>query len=169
MSVDACPKCNFSLSQNALECPSCGIVLSKITDRGSGPDQQVVGNSQLVSLWKDIVSNYEDQDLHDLFIQESLRYKKLNFASQQYRKMIEVNPMDETAKKMQEKIIQIATIQMDSLKSERKFEKPPKWTTWGILMSSMALFFGTFAGKPMVFGAGFLSMAVIFGIRIRRK
>ena len=163
-----CPKCSYNLTKDMNECPSCGIILSKISDKESSPDRQVMGNSVLLELWKKIVQDYQNEALHEQFIQSSLQYNKLSFASQQYRKMMEVNPLDETSKKMQDKIIQLASFQMLSQRSERKFEKPPKWTTFAILASSSALFFGTFAGKPPLAIGGLISLAVVFGIRLKR-
>lgn len=150
------------------ECPGCGIILSKISDRESSPEMQVMGNTVLVEMWKKITQDYQNANLHEQFIQTSLQYNKLSFASQQYRKMMEVNPLDETSKKMQNKIIQLASFQMLSQKSDRKFEKPPKWTTFAIVGASAALFFGTFAGKPPIAIGGLITLAIVFGIRIKR-
>jgi hypothetical protein len=119
-------------------------------------------------MWKDILENYEDQQLHDAFIQTALQYKKLNFASQQYRKMMEINPLDDTAKEMQNKIIQIASFQMMSQKSDRKFQKPPKWNSAGIAGGSLLFFIGMMTGNLSFLLGGFVLVAVMFGLRFRK-
>ena len=153
---------------DAVDCPSCGVVLSKITDRAAAPEMQVIGNASLVNLWETVLADYEDQSRHDAFVQTALQYKKLNFASQQYRKMLEVNPNDELAKAMQEKIIQIASLQMLSQKSNREFTKPPKWTSALIAATSMLLFAGLLTGNSGLRWGGVLGVTIAFAIRFSK-
>lgn len=168
MAQKTCPKCSFSCQIEAAECPACGVIFSKLSDPEAAPDAQVLAKPEIVAQWKDVVQNYTDPDLHESFLQSCMASQKLNFASQQYRKMLEVNPSDEVAKKMQEKIIQIASFQMLSAKENRQFTKPPKWTSFAILGASLILFFGFFSGSPAMLGGGFIGIILAFGVRFSK-
>lgn len=169
MSQKSCPKCGYAANIEAPECAKCGIVFGKFIDQEAQPDAQVLGNKVLVDMWKNILENYENQQLHDAFIQTALQYKKLNFASQQYRKMMEINPLDETAKQMQNKIIQIVSFQMMSQKSGRKFKKPPKWNSAGIAGGSLLFFIGMLTGNLGFTFGGIVLVAVMFGLRFKKS
>lgn len=168
MQQKTCPKCGYANVADAVECSACGVIFSKLSDPDSAPDAQVLANPAIVAQWKDVVQNYADEDLHEAFIQSCLAAQKLNFASQQYRKMLEINPSDQTAKAMQDKIVQIASFQMLSAKQNRQFTKPPRWTSFLILFTSLLTFFGMFAGNPLLIGAGFVGIIMAFGIRFSK-
>lgn len=95
-------------------------------------NSQVMGPMKLEEQWKELLTDYENKDKHEKFITDALTSKNLQYASQQYRKMLDLNATDEMAKKMIDKIIQVAT-----LTYVPPFKKEPpqntRWLTYSIL------------------------------------
>lgn len=168
MSSEQCPKCGATVDKQSSECGACGFMLNKLVDRSMWNGQQVMGNAVLVEAWKQLLQNYEDQTQHDRFVQQCMQYKKLDFASQQYRQMRELNPLDDTAQRMQAKIIQLVSFQMQSMRSSRELRKAPGWTKWAILITSSSMFFAAFTGKLWLLGLSLLAMVAAFALRLRR-
>ncbi len=97
-------------------------------------NSQVNGSKKLDEKWRELLTEYDNKDKHEAFIADALKEKNLQYASQQYRKMLDMNGADETAKRMIDKIIQIATLTY--VPPFRK--EPPKNTRW-ITLSILAL------------------------------
>ena len=87
---------------------------------------QVNGSRKLEDKWKELLTEYDNIEKHEAFISDALKDKNLQFVSQQYRKMLDMNAADEIAKKMIDKIIQLATLTyVPPIRKE-----PPKSTRW---------------------------------------
>jgi transcription elongation factor Elf1 len=105
-----CPNCGKKNSNGSTECLYCGVVFKKHEDKETGPKSKVSGNKLLEQSWQAVLDEYANEKRHESFIQLCLQENNLPFASQQYRLILEGNANDETAIKMRDKIINIATL-----------------------------------------------------------
>lgn len=129
-----CPKCHAPNLKGALECNVCGIVFAKFTSKQSEaqeiekhhtnraktatsqdhpkpsitPPVQKVGHARLQELWDKVMADYDNQDLHENFVNEAIKTNGLAFASQQYRNILTSNPQEAIAQKMQTRITGLA-------------------------------------------------------------
>jgi len=115
---ETCPKCEKPKHLDLMDCPYCGVIYKKVAAKALDQGPQARIDLQLLNQWEQLLENYNDEKQHEVFIQRALATKNLAFASQQYRKMLEVSPEDEVARKMQDRIVQLASIQFMSMKRE---------------------------------------------------
>lgn len=136
MELFSCPECGYENPKGSVSCKRCLLIFEKYAkkhaQKNAGAGAQLPVSQKLEDQWKDVLTEYDNKDKHEKFISDSLSTKNLQFASQQYRKMLDLNPSDEMAKKMIEKIIQVATLTyVPPARTE-----PPKnsrWLTYSIL------------------------------------
>ncbi|MFK8137171.1 MAG: hypothetical protein AB8E15_02315 [Bdellovibrionales bacterium] len=156
-----CPKCEYQSPPMSQECMRCGLVFSKIANNESKPEQQVLASSPIQNLWKQVLEGYEDRSVHQKFIETCSAHQKLAFASQQYKSMLEVNPQDAIAKKQQQKIIQIATFQVLSQKSDRSAKTFNRKKLVGIFISTVFMTAGFLFEREFIFYTGFTLVLVL--------
>lgn len=136
----SCPECGYENAKGSVSCKRCLLIFEKFAKKSMKVNSQVMGNKKLEDQWKNLLTDYENTERHEKFISDALTGKNLQFASQQYRKMLDLNANDEVAKKMIDKIIQVAT-----LTYVPPFRKEPpqntRWLTFSIL-AAIVLFVG---------------------------
>ncbi len=142
---EKCPSCSEPRHLDLKECPYCGVIYDKVIpkDMMNGPQANV--DIELLQYWQELVADYNNKEKHELFLQRALAKKRLPFASQQYRKLLELNPNDTLAKSMQEKILNLASVVM--MQQKRVVEKPK-----GVGVSNMLV----------ILGVGILCMGFVF-------
>lgn len=64
----------------------------------------------LRAAWDTVKNDFGNEAKHEAFVQYCLQKNRLNYASQQYRQIIMANPAEPTALRMQERIINLATV-----------------------------------------------------------
>jgi hypothetical protein len=106
----SCPECGYENPQGSTTCKRCLLVFEKYERKNTKVHNVVNASANLENLWRDLLTDYENTEKHEKFITQALADKNLAFASQQYRKMLELNNLDEISKKMIDKIIQVATL-----------------------------------------------------------
>ena len=126
MELFSCPECSYENLKGSVSCKRCLLIFEKYEKKNLKLNSQMATSKKLEDLWGDILSEYDNIEKHEKFISEALKEKKLPYASQQYRKMLDLNGVDEIATKMINKIINVAT-----LTYVPPFRKdPPKSTRW---------------------------------------
>jgi hypothetical protein len=105
-----CPECGWVGPRDSSQCPQCLLIFEKHNRKVQLEQNQVRASLKLDQSWSDIILDYSNINKHEDFVNMAITEKNLPFASQQYRKMLELNPMDEVAIKMRDKIIQVATL-----------------------------------------------------------
>lgn len=123
-----CPKCQYENPKGSESCERCLLVFKKHEALESQGQDAVEGSSFLKELWGYVLEDYGNREFHEKFVQTALSEKKLPYASQQYRRMIEINPADDIAIKMRDRVIQLATITYMSLERP-KAKKNSRWLT----------------------------------------
>lgn len=132
MELFFCPECRYENAKGSVSCKRCLLIFEKYEKKNAKLNSQVITSKKLEDIWTDIVTDYGNVEKHEKFISEALREKKLPYASQQYKKMLDMNKADDLATKMIEKIINVATLTyIPPVRNE-----PPRNTRW-LTMSIM--------------------------------
>lgn len=152
MELFSCPECGYENPKGSRACERCLLVFEKYERKKTQSDgnAQVRGSQNLETQWQAILADYGNLGLHEKFVADASQEKSLPFASKQYKKMVDINPADEMAKKMIDKIIQIATLTFVP-----PFRKPPPKSsravtyvvTFIVLVAIVALLILAFTNK----------------------
>lgn len=105
-----CPFCQAPNQQGSVECASCQRVLEKAKKISMEIRKDTAGSELLRTLWGSVLADYASEARHEAFIQQALSDQGLQFASQQYRQILDANPNEAIAMKMRERIINLATL-----------------------------------------------------------
>jgi len=92
---------------------------------------------EVVAMWEAVKTHYDDEKRHERFIQLCLSRNNLPFASSQYRTILLANPTEEIANRMQNRIVELAT--MTYIATQSNLRKPLN-KSWR--MSGFVLFIG---------------------------
>jgi hypothetical protein len=101
-SSEPCPKCGRFYVAGEASCSSCGLVFSKWRERAEGA--AVSGSSRMDLAWQDVLNRWTDESMHKKFVDQCLREHNLPFASLKYRRVLESDPHNEAAQRMQKQI-----------------------------------------------------------------
>jgi hypothetical protein len=145
MELFSCPECRYENPKGTVSCKRCLLIFEKYEKKNLKLVNQVASSKVMEDMWTEVISDYENNEKHEKFISQALKEKKLPYASQQYKKMIDTNGSDEIASKMIAKIINVATLTY--VPPFRK--EPPKSTRW--LTTSILLFIVTGVVAAAVF------------------
>jgi len=106
-----CPKCGAQNLSTKSECGRCGVIFAKVHGAIAltQNEKPLASTPELHELWKNIMSDFEDLRLHELFVNLCRSKGTLPFASMNYGKILSVNPNDEIAKIMRNKVITLAS------------------------------------------------------------
>jgi hypothetical protein len=74
----------------------------------------------LSASWDAGKANYADESRHEGFIQLCLSRENLAYASTQYRAVLDANPSEDIANRMQNRIIELATFSYITAQTEEK-------------------------------------------------
>ena len=101
--VRKCPKC-FSLQlKNHDECNKCGVLFSRL--EGLPLEQQIGALPSLVKAWQDLMSDYSNLRKHFEFVDRCEDLRAIPFALKKYEELKSVQPQDEIAQNMLQKVI----------------------------------------------------------------
>tara|TARA_B100001248_G_scaffold255904_1_gene236227 strand:- start:1732 stop:2268 length:537 start_codon:yes stop_codon:yes gene_type:complete len=167
---ETCPSCNKPKHLDIEECPYCGVIYKKVALQAEDFGPQAQMDLDLLEKWQSLLEDYENLNAHEDFLQMALMKKNLPFASQQYRKILEVNPNDELAKKMQDKIINLVSVSFMSTKRDVGTPKKPSYMTY--LFVFLAISFSVLAmivKKPSLYFVAAFCLLVIFAVRFLKN
>jgi len=134
------------------------------------------GRPELMVLWKKILENFEDQDLHDAFVAACARDAALPFAAYKYGRILKVIPNQPLAKTMAGKIeAHAALATFDRSQVEPPLFRTPVLDSVVLVLASAVVVMGLLLPE----GLGSLSQAMIaiglaagllvFGLRITAR
>ncbi len=135
----SCPKCKFNNEKGSISCASCGVIFEKLEKRGKPTPADIGATDDLRLQWEKVLTHYQSVEEHERFLRECLAVKQLPFASQQYRRMIDLNASDPIALKMRDKIIEMATL---TYIPPRRPEPMPAKSSISMLIAIGGLFVG---------------------------
>lgn len=119
-----CVRCGEKVEAKYTECPKCGIIFERAKKpqkidpiaRGATPE--------LAAGWDAVKANYGDEPRHEAFIQLCMTRENLAYASTQYRNVLDANPSEDIANRMQNRIIELATLSYITTQTGAKTPKP---------------------------------------------
>jgi hypothetical protein len=133
---------------------------------------------ELILLWKKIIDDYEEEILHEGFIEACLKADALGYAGSKYGRILAEFPNEPLAYKMRKKIQILAAAEIDARNLARQRAKareaaalPPKSAT--LSLTSIAIVLGTILvlaglvlhGQRNVFAVGVAMLALVIGVR----
>lgn len=113
-SFDTCPKCSALKPHKSDECPSCGALASKFLEL------QKLESPELYDLnqeWQKVISHFDQDEYHQMFLNKCQRKMALNFAFQHYSELQKTLGFDALCEKY---------IRQIELRLEQQFKAPPE-------------------------------------------
>lgn len=169
VSTQKCPRCEAQVKSALKECPQCGVMFEKVRKLGSKP--HLKPPPELEEAWKVVLRNYSDLRQHEGFLQFCLRRSNLVYASNIYSNILETTPHDQTAKKMQGRIVELASLAY--LENQARVQEPRRsLNLMGVVLAVGALLILLGIINPnlramIAVGSGMLAFVV--GLRIFNK
>lgn len=84
-SLKSCPKCGALNGRRSKECYSCHVLFERL--EGLPKDSSLKAQPSLVRKWKNLVENFENEELHEEFILACRELDALRFASLKYEEL----------------------------------------------------------------------------------
>lgn len=141
-----CPKCHNALDPALEECPHCGVIPKKFL--GLKTASRIQGSERLSVLWKRIIDDYMNDELHQEFLKVSTIENNLAYASAQYAQLLKLIPQEERAQKMIREIEALVAVPISQSHSVRVHKVRPGTPGWvqgvmvaGALMVAIGIFF----------------------------
>jgi len=116
-----CPKCGFLNAHNDSDCKKCRVVFAKYKSMDINEPR---ANKHIKELWLNVARNYNDIDMHALFINKCRQNTCLDFAMYKYKKILSVNKNEEIATKMKKQIRALSIAAVKSPTAKNKLNAP---------------------------------------------
>lgn len=121
-----CPSCGYDNTRDELECKKCGVVFEKIMARAKDQEEGVVSTPLLRKKWKQILDDFENDDLHEDFLLECQRLNCLNFASRRYSQLGEAVGTEPIIDRMMERVNTLSQQKLAHLQQSNDQERTAK-------------------------------------------
>lgn len=149
--MKSCPKCGALNGRRSKECYSCHVLFEKL--EGLPKDPSLKAQPSLVRKWKNLVENFENEDLHDEFIRACHQLDALRFATLKYEELKAAQGGDPQCDQM---IARINSLMMVGLSQKpvagKTTDTParPKWQKY--------LYWGPFAVSALLILLGIVNL-----------
>ncbi|XGC81850.1 hypothetical protein ACES2L_05060 [Bdellovibrio bacteriovorus] len=133
--MKACPKCAALNGRRAKECYSCHVLFEKLD--GLPKDPSLKAQPSLVRKWKNLVENFDNEDLHEEFIMACHELDALRFAIYKYEELKAAQGGDPQCDLMIARInslMMVGLSQKPVLGAKKEEAVKPKWQKylyWG--------------------------------------
>lgn len=147
--MKSCPKCGALNGRRAKECYSCHVIFEKL--EGLPKDPSLKAQPSLVRKWKNLVENFENQELHDEFIRSCHELDALRFAVLKYEDLKAAQGGDPVCDQMIARINSLMLIglaQKPGAKADNAMK--PKWHKY--------LFWGPFGLSALLILMGMINL-----------
>ncbi len=136
----ACPKCGHAGATAGHACPRCGLVFTRWTAEMSAVTGWAVLDGQAETLWAEVQAAWSEPAKHDAFVTYCSQTGLLGPAGRRYREHVDRDPNDQTAKRMREKIVKMASVAFAMAARSKSPAAPTqgKWF-WVVVALSMAV------------------------------
>lgn len=167
-----CPKCFKLNATGATECEHCGVVIEKYRGSLDFTEPVPTHSRTLEQLWRRVIADYPNPEIHNEFIRACQRENNLAFAGAQYAQMRKLMPTDEETSRRLKEIQAQGAVLMPPL-SEKPVQRiyPRLWqvplfvSTVMITVGSALPVFRNMVGV----GAAILFIAVAMHLQMRRR
>jgi hypothetical protein len=172
---EPCPKCFKPNVAGATECTHCGVIIAKAKE-ALGFIEGVARSETLALLWKKVVGDYANAEVHDEFIRACEKESNLIYASAQYGQMLKLMPSDDVTRQRVTQVLALGSVPLahrvtGDFKSRVKAHYSKLWQVplfGAALMIIVGLAIPIFRNLIGV-GAAFLFLAAAFQIQFRRR
>jgi hypothetical protein len=106
----SCPKCGKAAGPAATACARCGLVFALWRPEAAPSTASL--DTQGEALWDEVVASWQDSKRHEAFVKHCAANGLLAPAGRRYRGRLDVAPDDEIARRMQERIVGMVTVQL---------------------------------------------------------
>lgn len=172
--MKSCPKCGALNGRRAKECYSCHVLFERL--EGLPKDPSLKAQPSLVRKWKNLVENFNNEKLHDEFINSCHELEALRFAIMKYEDLKNAQGGDPVCDQMIARInsLMLVGLAQKPLVRDNAAAVRPKWKKyiyWGpFAISALLILMGmSNLGHRNLIGAGvalsFMATGLIVMIR----
>ncbi|MFP5519846.1 MAG: hypothetical protein ACLGGX_08080 [Bdellovibrionia bacterium] len=169
-----CPKCGAVNPGSAQECYSCHVILDKV--EGLPADKSLRAQPSLVRKWRDLVNDFENQQLHEDFIMSCHQFDAHRFAVLKYQELRDAQGGDPLCEEMIKRVqaLMNVTLQKQSeqqVEEQTKFKLPPQfkqymeWAPFAISALLIVVGMSNLGYRNMI-GLGVAMFILTAGIRL---
>lgn len=130
--MKSCQKCGALNGRRAKECYSCHVIFEKL--EGLPKDPSLKAQPSLVRKWKNLVENFENEELHDEFIRSCHELDALRFAVLKYEDLKAAQGGDPQCDQMIARINSLMMVGLSQKPKTNAAVEKPKWNKylyWG--------------------------------------
>lgn len=148
--MKSCPKCGALNGRRAAECYSCHVIFERL--EGLPDDPTLRAQPSLVRKWKNLLGNFENEELHEQFIRSCHELDALRFAIMKYEEIKTAQGGDALCDQMIARInsLMMVNLSQNSVVREEKDPSRPKWQKY--------LFWGPYSLSGLLILWGILSL-----------
>lgn len=158
--LKSCPKCGALNGRRSKECYSCHVLFEKL--EGLPKDSSLKAQPSLVRKWKNLIENFDNDELHDEFIRACHELDALRFATMKYEELKNAQGGDPKCEQMIARISSLSLVgltQKPVLNKKAETSLRPKWQKylyWGPFgLSALLILMGMVnLGHRNLIGAG---------------
>ncbi len=169
--MKSCPKCGALNGRKSSECYSCHVIFERL--EGLPQDASLRAQPSLVRKWKNLLENFENDELHDEFIRSCHELDALRFAIMKYEEIKAAQGGDVLCDQMIAKInglMMVGLSQNSFVKSEKDLSRPKwqKYMFWGPYgLSALLILWGMLSlGHRNLIGVGVALACMASGLII---
>lgn len=170
--MKSCPKCGALNGRSSKECYSCHVIFERL--EGLPTDPSLKAQPSLVRKWKNLVENFENEDLHNEFMRSCHELDALKFAIYKYEELKKAQGGDPQCDIM---IARANTMMLTGLKKEtfqKQVSPKAKWLKflyWGpFTISALMILAGMFnLGQRNLIGVGVALGCMAAGVIVMIK
>lgn len=133
--MKSCPKCGALNGRRSKECYSCHVLFEKL--EGLPKDTSLKAQPSLVRKWKNLVENFDNEELHDEFIRACHELEALRFATMKYEELKTAQGGDPKCEQMIARISSLSLVnltQKPGVTGKAEIQQRSKWQKylyWG--------------------------------------
>jgi hypothetical protein len=130
-------------------------------------DLELGGTFELAGAWGGVLRHWDQESKHNAFVAACAEQSRLPFAARKYGQILSVNPDDDRARAMRNRIVRLVSAGAEP--RSRTFAKIPlpRTTSLVMLIASICFFMGVFApGLRSLATLGACAFLVSCGLRV---
>jgi len=109
----ACPKCGRPQTPEATACARCGLVFAHWSPERAKVAAASDPDPETERLWSVALASWSDEAGHEAFVKHCSAAGRLDLAGRRYRARLDADADDAIARKMQTRIIGMATVALE--------------------------------------------------------
>lgn len=132
-----CPKCSAKPQEGDEECRRCGLAFANVGVTFVPKEQSELSEKEehAIGVWDNVLSDWEDEALHEKFLQYCALQDLFEFAASCYREELVSRANDELGQQMLNRIIMMAQSRyLDPIETTDTKEKTDRWKLYIILI-----------------------------------